>query len=838
MPVILLITIIGLLTFCRLSAGDVAVSVQPQPVMVGESAVLQMVSSQGIPDIDQMPEIKGLIWLGPPSQNSQIQMINFQTTKTFILSYRFRIEKAGEYRIPSIKAKLKNKKVLLPATVIKAVERKFVVKNKAGEKGQEKTLDSLLFLKTQVLSNRESFYVGEEIPLEIRIYSSQKIRAEVPYFPSIEVSDDLNVIFRDYSSINEHSNIVTLYQQMEDRIGGEAFHVIFCRAKFRAISAGRLAGKVKVKVRIVVPRSRQSRNRRDPFSFFEDDFFGGAFSRFEKFEKGLSADLPGIQIKPLPTPPAMAQFLGLVGSWRVKYELTGGGFKTGEPLTLKIKVQGDGSLDNLHAPKLDLPGFRMFPPEIIRTGSAVGRETGEIRYVMIPLQEGPMQIDLVASTFSPTSKKYLEAPFHKTIKVAKGSTPVALVSELGDDPEAQVREPKRGNGLLYLKKGGRAAVDIPLWHNHAFLMVFFLLFGPIVWGLAEFLNYRQLMFGRDPALRRKLQARRRKGKVVAAIQKTAPEQVHTVIQNEVVPYLNDLLALPPGSHAGEVADQVDDRELAAILREGENGAYLPGSSSPADLRDRLLRVLKKSFILVFTLMLFLPFLHRADAEDNPWALYDRGEFKPAAKLFAQRQQLGEPDPMLLYNLGNCYYQMGELPRSLVYFEQARRLAPRDTDIRENLNHVRRKLMLPEIGKTNHPLDLLVNLRDQLRPDEWLLLLAAAWSVAGILLAVRRRLGALGWILPLAVSIAIILICLTATLFQYSTNYSRDAALVVKRGVPVYILPSDSARQADYKLFAGESVKIVEKRQDDWLRVRTENTEGWIKKGALNRVWPY
>ena len=50
-----------------------------------------------------------------------------------------------------------------------------------------------------------------------------------------------------------------------------------------------------------------------------------------------------------------------------------------------------------------------------------------------------------------------------------------------------------------------------------------------------------------------------------------------------------------------------------------------------------------------------------------------------------------------------------------------RLAPRDSDIPENLNLVLRKLALPEKYLITSPADVPPYLRDSLRPDEWMLL---------------------------------------------------------------------------------------------------------------------
>ena len=108
-----------------------------------------------------------------------------------------------------------------------------------------------------------------------------------------------------------------------------------------------------------------------------------------------------------------------------------------------------------------------------------------------------------------------------------------------------------------------------------------------------------------------------------------------------------------------------------------------------------------------------------------------GEFKKAGNYFRSQIDKNNPDPALLYNLGTCLCNQGDLAGALVCFERALLLKPYDSAIRENLNFVRRNLFLPESGTMNSPSEMLVAICQDLRPDEWLLIAFAAWALAGI-----------------------------------------------------------------------------------------------------------
>ena len=69
------------------------------------------------------------------------------------------------------------------------------------------------------------------------------------------------------------------------------------------------------------------------------------------------------------------------------------------------------------------------------------------------------------------------------------------------------------------------------------------------------------------------------------------------------------------------------------------------------------------------------------------ALVESGHTAEAVQI-SQLVTQGVRDGALFYNLGNAYYQQGDLGRAIVSYEQAAQLTPRDTDVRQNLAQAR------------------------------------------------------------------------------------------------------------------------------------------------------
>ncbi len=91
--------------------------------------------------------------------------------------------------------------------------------------------------------------------------------------------------------------------------------------------------------------------------------------------------------------------------------------------------------------------------------------------------------------------------------------------------------------------------------------------------------------------------------------------------------------------------------------------------------------------------------------DSAFGYYQEGErtkdLETRRKAFneALRQYLllesDSPSGSLLYNIGNCYYQLGEYGLSILYYYKALKLLPRNSKIRENLRACQKKAGLSE-----------------------------------------------------------------------------------------------------------------------------------------------
>ncbi|MBN1865124.1 MAG: BatD family protein [Victivallales bacterium] len=816
--------------------GDIRIEISPTKVLLGEPAELKLISTIGFLGIVDLPVIPGLNWAsGEPMQSKRTTIINTKRLDTFETVYTFTVSKEGEFTIPELEIDAGHVVRKSAPLTFTAYKQKLVTAD-----GKATDLEELLYVSAVLLSPREEIFIGEEVDLELRMYSLRGLPVSCSW-PAVEVD---KIVLRNYGRLNPDAPNFLPPVRRTVKLEEQIYNVDIFKTAFRAISTGVPNGKITIPCVIKLPRE-PGRRGGDPFDDIRDSFFAS----YRTIKHNLVADMPERRVVPLPPVPEGSIFLGLVGEWQMSVDISSSEMKAGAPETLKINLSGNGTVETLVAPPLNIKGMRIYPPEVKKSDpSADGRSEAEIRYAMIPKAEGMLDIDLSFCTFCPSEQAYRQTRFTEDFNVAEGDKVVSsMVLDTSDDSsraerEAQDSRHKVRDSIMYLKRQEHGGVLLPIYRNRLFQIILLFAVGPLFFGAYELACFRLEKLRADPRLRRRNSAKKRKRGILDILEDTPTDQMHHLIQSDITPYLNDLLGYPPGTSAMELAEKVDDTELADCLRSGSMSSFMPHDAheAPQELKKKLLDTLRRVsiFLLIGTGMaLSTPVDAASAAFNNAIEAHDSGQFDKAEKLFKELLSPRTPDPALLYNIGNCLYQQGKKPEALVFYEKARRLNPSDSEIMENLNYIRRSLGLPEIGTSQNPIQSMVNLRDTFRPDSWLLFTALAWSLSWLALVARRFLSARKWVSTLVSCLIMLMTGSVAYITQINSTYSPNNAIVVKKDVNVYSLPTITSRKIEFDLRPGMEVSIEEERHD-WARIRDVHSEGWVSSDSVEKLWPY
>lgn len=847
-----------LLTVINVRAA-VDARVEPGTILVGEPARYIVESDAGMPRKIDLPEIPGLRWIKRISigMNRKPGEVKGHSTWQFIA------EEAGTFTIPATQLEINGNPQTTPAVNVTVREWQY----------GDRVFDDLAYLKVTFAGQQEppaKLYPGQQLPIRIDAYLWTKTDPRLGY-PKVNLE---NVTFRDYRSANTQHPHFQEPQQTRRDIDGLTFDVVTFITEVTPLKAGTLKGSINVPT-ILGAFGAAKTGPRAPSPRFNPNLLEDFYARPKRrIRRTLTAEIPAIEVAELPPVPAGAgSHLGLVGEWTVSLEVKPAELQTGETAKVTLSVSGSGDTRALKVPELKLPAFRCFTPEV-KHESQNGQNRATVTWAVIPLQSGTVNLGLTVNTFDPEKGEYEVHNFAKRLEVMPATRQREEADEPGKSPGNSGR-PRRAtaDGILYLKTKPGQPVKLPLWRNHALLIGLLTVFGLFVGGGLFITAARREACERDEADRKRQQILKNKNVIFQHLHDCPVSERPQVVREELAPYLNALLRLPPGTTSSRLADELEpkDQDLASLIREAETQIFLPpntartepdkkgsdagqarAASAVASLQNihpsELVQKVKRLGQVISVAFLLLCTGHTARAEDElkktsgrlrlfeqAIAAYDREEYAEADKLFAKLSPEHALDAAILFNRGNCAYFLERYAEALVLYERARRISPRDSDIQENLNFLRSALGLQRLGNPENLRELVVRIRDYLRPDEWMLMAAVVIAILG---------SGAGWMRwrkrewrPLAVVGALLLVlCVQAIYSQRGSTYRRKwEGVISSQQVQAHRLPRPSSQKADFGLRLGEVVKI-EKMRTDWCRIRKLGLQAWVPKEDILIIW--
>jgi len=239
-----------------------------------------------------------------------------------------------------------------------------------------------------------------------------------------------------------------------------------------------------------------------------------------------------------------------------------------------------------------------------------------------------------------------------------------------------------------------------------------------------------------------------------------------------------------------------------------------------------LRIVKTA--LVFLVLFALTFSGvAADVSatfDSANRLYEQGKFTEAAAAYRSMIQSGTVSPAIYFNLGNACFKSGQLGHAIAALRNAEDLAPRDPDVRANLQFIRARVQAPRGSSASWQQWLTT-----LTLNEWAILSAViVWLWLGLWIMIQFRpqlkqsLRAALWCGGVA-----IFICGGCTYAAWSSDSTKTAIVIAKDAIlhngPLEEAPTTAT------VHDGAELPVLDTK-NDWLQVRADNQHvGWIKR---------
>ena len=248
---------------------------------------------------------------------------------------------------------------------------------------------------------------------------------------------------------------------------------------------------------------------------------------------------------------------------------------------------------------------------------------------------------------------------------------------------------------------------------------------------------------------------------------------------------------------------------------------------------------------VHYLILSLCFPLMLHAQENDSVLlraeqyYRQNDFSKAIVEYQSLVDAGWTSAELYYNLGNACFRNNDVTSAILYYERAKRLAPGDEAIAENLN-LSRSLIFDKVEAVPEMFIITwgKSFRDLTTIRAW------SWCSIGSFIALlaltllvlfSRRMSIRRFAFTTGVLCFLFSITSFSMAYLQKANIERtDEAIVFTPSVTIRSSPEDSSANL---FIVHEGIKLhIEDSIDDWYFVRiADGNKGWIRTGDLKII---
>ena len=277
-----------------------------------------------------------------------------------------------------------------------------------------------------------------------------------------------------------------------------------------------------------------------------DTYFGSS----ENYLLNLESEKIPLEVIPLPGKGKPVDFRGAVGLFNFSMEVHPREVKVGDPITLKMKIEGNGNFNTVTPPVIEKGTvFKTYEPQVKQQEGLKIYEQ-----ILIPQSETVKEIPRIRfSFFDPEKERY------RTLH--KGPLPIIVKKpDKEEGPKIGEASGSIGRNLIYIKESpSRLRKKGDLLHKNRTFLIFQLL--PLLLFISLLIiNKKRERLRTDLRYARRLEARKRakRGiqKVEKILKKGKPVEFYDSLFKTIQEYLGNRFCLPSPGITGEVVDDV------------------------------------------------------------------------------------------------------------------------------------------------------------------------------------------------------------------------------------------------------------------------------------------
>jgi tetratricopeptide (TPR) repeat protein len=791
----------------------------------------------------RLPAMNGLEFAGGGMTES-FSLVNGAASQSKSYTFEVRPTRQGDFTIPALSAETDQGRLESRALHLHVIK---------GNLPSTPGVPDVVVVRLVPVTN--TVYIGETFRIDLQCYFLDNVGS--PQLP--QLSSDAFIV----------GNIPNHPRQSSSRIGNVPYNLFDFQIPVTATRLGKLPLGPATWSLTVYTGQRT--------------FFGWTGQRPETF----SSDAPEINVLPIPTKGAPADYHGAIGNFTLaECEAAPTSVGVGDPITLKVRIAGEGSFDNVRLPanQSEWREFKTYPPTSRFDSSDTLQIQGSkyFEQVITPINAQVTQIPPFSfSFFDPTTGSFrtLTHPAIPLTVHPTAATPQPTV--IASANSQQEGEQQQNQDIVHIKPqpGRIAAIAPPLLRQPAYLALQAI--APLAWICAVFWRRGKEKLANNPRMRRQREVARlvREGleelsglaaandveKFYSTILRLLQEQLGERLDISAPAITEAALADCKGldaTAAASVRELFDacekyrytpehtSQELASLIPKVQNALeIIQNLPAPGSGRRRAL-VSGIGALALLATVLSAQAQPVADAKfksdktallDNVSAqaqspatsfeeankAYEEGHYAQAAAAYQNMLNHGSVSPAVYFNAGNAWFKAGKLGRAIFCYRHAEELAPRDPDIRANLQIARTQAGANTAALPGNRWTRWIG---RLTINEWTVAASISFACFFLVLMARQLSAQFsnssgGLTIALGIVSVWLLSCLGLSIDQ---RWGEESSIVIVPEAVARRGPMDESQSA-FTVHDGAEL-AVQAHDGDWLQVSGPSREvGWLQQ---------
>jgi hypothetical protein len=311
--------------------------------------------------------------------SSKTQIFNSKVSSKTIFTYIVTPTKEGSFTIPPIAIAVGNDTYKTSPLTLTVAQ---------GDSPRSGNRDEPYF--GELVIPKESAYVGEQIPIELRFYFDRRVNYES--YPQGQ-----------FPLIDGEGFVTKKYPDPIDRqlsVNGKIYKVQVYKTALTGVKPGKLQ----------LTAANQQFRIVYGFGSGGNQGFGAPFQNFQEQVVTVKTNGAEIEIKPLPTAGRPDNFSGSIGDFTLTASAVPATTKVGDPIAMKVEIKGLGNFDRMDPPVLsNRDAWRVYDPANETTPlDDVGLSaTKTFNFPIVPEKKVATLPTAEFSYFDPSAEKYV-----------------------------------------------------------------------------------------------------------------------------------------------------------------------------------------------------------------------------------------------------------------------------------------------------------------------------------------------------------------------------------------------------------------------------------------------